>query len=76
MATLQEGRVPANVSLAEGHLRGVVCLAGRCAPAAKLFAAFYALFSGLEFVAVAGVVLTPWIHRLLHWVHLDEKGLR
>ena len=44
-------------------------------PAAKLFAAFYALFSGLVFVAVAGVVLTPWVHRLLHWVHLDEKGV-
>jgi hypothetical protein len=45
-------------------------------PVAKLFAAFYALFSGLMFVAVTGIVLTPWIHRLLHWVHLDEQGMK
>jgi len=41
--------------------------------AAKLFAAFYALFSGLVLIAVTGVILTPWVHRLLHWVHLDQK---
>lgn len=40
---------------------------------AKVFAALYALFSGLVFIAVMGVILTPWVHRLLHWVHLDEK---
>ncbi len=39
---------------------------------AKLFAALYALFSGLLFVGVVGVVLAPWIHRLLHVTHLDE----
>ena len=40
--------------------------------AAKLFAAVYALFSGLLFVGVAGIVLAPWIHRLFHWIHLEE----
>ena len=40
--------------------------------AAKLFAAFYALFSGLVFVGVIGVVLAPWAHRLFHWIHLEE----
>ena len=39
---------------------------------AKLFAAFYALFSGLVFVAVTGIMVAPWVHRLFHWVHLDE----
>jgi hypothetical protein len=42
--------------------------------AAKLFAALYALFSGLMFIAIMSVVLTPWLHRLLHWVHLDEAN--
>jgi hypothetical protein len=38
---------------------------------AKLFAAFYALFSGLIFIGTAGVVAAPWLHRLYHWMHLD-----
>jgi len=41
-------------------------------PAAKLFAALYALFSGLVFVGLVGVVLAPWVHRLLHWTHLED----
>ena len=40
---------------------------------AKLFAALYALFSGLVFIGVAGVLVAPWVHRLLHRFHLDEK---
>lgn len=38
---------------------------------AKLFASFYALFSGLAFIAVMAVVLGPWVHRMLHSLHLD-----
>jgi hypothetical protein len=41
-------------------------------PAAKIFAACYALFSGLLFIAVMGVVLAPWAHRVLHKMHLDD----
>ena len=40
---------------------------------AKLFAALYALFSGLLFIGVVGVVLAPWVHRLFHWLHLDVR---
>lgn len=39
---------------------------------AKLFAALYALFSGLVFVGVIGIILAPWVHRLFHWIHLEE----
>ena len=39
---------------------------------AKLFAAFYALFSGLVFIGVVGVVLAPWVHRLFHWLHIES----
>ena len=40
--------------------------------AAKIFAALYALFSGLIFIGVAGVIAAPWIHRLFHLLHIDE----
>ena len=42
--------------------------------AAKLFASAYALFSGLVFIAVAGVLFTPIIHRILHLFHVDESS--
>jgi len=38
----------------------------------KLFAAFYALFSGIVFIGVMGIVLAPWVHRLLHVTHLEK----
>jgi len=41
--------------------------------AAKIFASLYALFSGLVFIGVMGIVLTPLAHRLLHKFHIDEK---
>lgn len=40
---------------------------------AKVFAAIYALFCGLVFVAFMAVVLGPWVHRLIHRVHLDAR---
>ena len=45
-------------------------------PAAKIFAALYALFSGLVFIGIMGVVLAPLAHRMLHSFHLDEKDLK
>jgi hypothetical protein len=42
--------------------------------AAKLFASFYALFSGLVFIGVAGVLAAPWVHRVFHWMHIDETS--
>jgi hypothetical protein len=39
--------------------------------AAKLFAAGYALFSGVVFVTIIGIVLVPMFHRVLHKFHLD-----
>ncbi len=40
--------------------------------AGKLFASAYALFSGLLFVTVSGILAAPFIHRLMHRVHLDD----
>src|SRR6266566_8735753 len=43
---------------------------------AKLFAGFYALFSGIFFIAVAGIVLAPAVHRFLHRFHLEQSGTK
>jgi hypothetical protein len=40
--------------------------------AAKIFASVYALFSGLIFIAIMGIILAPAGHRLLHTFHIDE----
>jgi hypothetical protein len=41
--------------------------------AAKWFASFYALFSGVVFLSAVAVFLTPLVHRFLHLHHLDES---
>jgi hypothetical protein len=43
-------------------------------PGGKLFAALYALFSGIVFIGVMGVVLAPWAHRLLHITQAEDRG--
>jgi hypothetical protein len=40
---------------------------------AKIFASIYALFSGLMFIAVMGLVLGPVMHRVLHKFHLADE---
>jgi len=42
---------------------------------AKIFASIYALFSGLVFIAVMGIVLAPVVHRVMHKFHVDEKDV-
>ena len=44
--------------------------------AGKLFAAAYALFSGLMFIVVAGLLFAPVIHRFLHKFHLEDGRKR
>jgi hypothetical protein len=41
---------------------------------AKLFATVYALYSGLVFLVVAGILLAPVTHRVLHKLHLESKS--
>lgn len=41
---------------------------------AKLFASFYALFSGVAFLTIVAVLLAPAVHRFLHRFHLDLAG--
>ena len=39
---------------------------------AKWFASFYALYSGVAFLTMAGVLLAPMIHRILHTLHVED----
>ena len=37
----------------------------------KLFASFYALFSGVAFLTIVAVLMAPLVHRFLHRFHLE-----
>ena len=41
--------------------------------AGKWFAAFYALYSGIVFLAIAGILVAPVAHRLLHHLNLQAE---
>jgi hypothetical protein len=42
-------------------------------PGGKIFAGLYALYAGLLFLIVAGVLLVPVLHRILHRFHWEGK---
>lgn len=42
--------------------------------AGKLFASFYALYSGVIFLLLAGLMAAPVFHRILHHFHLERGG--
>ena len=42
--------------------------------AAKLFASAYAILGGLAWTALLSVILYPFIHRLLHVLHLQQRA--
>lgn len=42
---------------------------------AKLFAGLYAIFCGLVFISVMGIVLAPVLHRIMHRIHLADEDV-
>jgi hypothetical protein len=40
----------------------------------KIFAGIYALYSGIIFLVIAGVLFAPVFHRMLHHFHLDMES--
>ena len=62
-----------NASMIVGGMGPVDLLS---APAAKLFAGLYAIFSGVIFLGIFGLLIAPVFHRFLHRFHLesDEKS--
>ncbi|MBL8201241.1 MAG: hypothetical protein JNK40_09750 [Chromatiales bacterium] len=67
-----------NLPWRDGFLNSAMLLGGMGpvnAPrtdAGKLFAGLYALYAGLVFIVMAGLVFAPVFHRLLHKFHWDE----
>lgn len=37
----------------------------------RIFAGVYALYSGLAFLTMSAIIISPLLHRLLHGLHLD-----
>lgn len=42
--------------------------------AGKIFASIYAIFAGVIFLVVAGVIMAPAVHRIMHRLHMDEDN--
>lgn len=40
----------------------------------KIFASIYSLFSGIIFVAGAGIIIAPIAHRIMHQLHLQDQA--
>ena len=67
------------VSWVDGFLNASMILTGMGpvdrmeTTAGKLFAAFYALYSGLAFLTMVAVLITPIYHRFIHTFHLEME---
>lgn len=57
-----------NASMILGGMGPVATLV---TPAGKIFAGMYALYSGLVFLVVGGLLLAPVVHRVLHRFHWE-----
>ncbi len=40
--------------------------------AAKLFASFYSLYSGVVFLTTIAMILAPIVHRIMHILHIEN----
>jgi hypothetical protein len=54
-------------------LGGMGAIAPMHGDAVKIFAGCYALFSGFVVLTTSGIMLAPFVHRLLHRFHADSK---
>ena len=52
-------------------LGGMGAVAPMKTDAVKLFASAYALFSGLVVLSTMGIILGPWLHRMMHHAYAD-----
>ena len=41
---------------------------------AKVFASFYALFSGVAFISTIGILIAPSAHRFFHKLHIEDTN--
>lgn len=69
-----EGLSPPDAFLHSASLLGGMGLAEIPGSAGgKLFAGLYALYAGLVFLAIFGIMLAPVAHRLLHKFHWEDE---
>ena len=67
-----------NLNWRDGFLNSAMLLSGMGpvdmpkTDGGKVFAGLYALYAGLLFIVVSGLVFAPILHRLLHKFHWDE----
>ncbi len=67
----------ANLKFADALLNASMILGGMGpvdampSDAAKYFASFYSLFSGISFLSTVALLLAPAIHRAMHRFHLE-----
>lgn len=40
---------------------------------AKIFSALYAIYSGVAFLSTISLLFAPVLHRLLHWMNMDDQ---
>jgi hypothetical protein len=70
----------AGLPLTDAFLNAAMILGGmgpvndltRASAATKWLAGFYALFSGLVFLVIAGAMLGPLVHAMLHHFHVES----
>jgi hypothetical protein len=70
----------AHMSLVDALLNAAMLLGGMGpvgnldGTGAKLFATAFALYSGVIFLVVAGILLVPVFHRVLHHFHWEDRA--
>jgi len=68
----------AHLSFVDAFLNAAMILGGMgpvdllTTDSAKLFAGLYALYCGIFFLVIAGLILAPFLHRVLHLLNLDD----
>ena len=70
----------ANLSFVDAVLNASMILGGMGpvdvlhTDAAKYFASFYALFSGITLITTVGILFAPMVHRMMHRFHLETDS--
>lgn len=69
-----------NMSWVDAYVNAAMILSGMgpmgvlATKGGKIFAGSYALFSGLIFILIIGLIVAPIFHRFIHKFHLEEES--
>jgi hypothetical protein len=68
-----------HMSWTDGYVNASMLLSGmgpietHLSDGGKIFAGTYALYSGLVFIIVTGIIVAPVLHRFLHYLHIESE---